>query len=108
MRQFYLSKLVIFIAVLSGWNLSASAQTTVFNYTGGVQSWVCPPGVTSVGVDAIGANGGNGYITYGAGGKGGRVQCTMTTVPGTTYYIYVGGMGGNPAGGYNGGGKAQY
>lgn len=112
MRQFYLSKLMVLIAILSGWNLSVSAQTVTFGYTGSVQSFSIGAGVTSVTVDAIGANGGNGYQTGCAAGKGGRVQCTMAVTPGTILYVYVGGKGldgtsscSGQAGGYNGGGN---
>src|SRR5690606_29001240 len=84
-----------------------------FSYTGGQQTWVVPPGVTSIDVDVVGASGGNSSGSYGtnAGGKGGRVQATLSVTPGQTLYIYVGGQGsgissGSVSGGYNGGGQA--
>lgn len=98
---------------------AGSITSQTFSYTGGQQTFTVPAGITLVTVDAKGAEGGMGcaYIagTYhcsnSAGGKGGRVQKTLTTTPGETLYIYVGGKGENGIdgtggnGGYNGGGK---
>jgi len=90
----------------------AESQTT-FNYTGAMQTYVVPPGVTSVQIDVIAASGG---YTYSSGpvltgsGDGGRVEATLTVTPGSTLNIYVGGQGESPtgpiyaAGGFNGGG----
>jgi hypothetical protein len=82
----------------------------LFSYTGTEQTWVVPSGVTSIDVDVRGAEGGAGDITT-PGGKGGRVETTLTVTPGETLYVYVGGQGGdlvppNTAGfgGFNGGG----
>ena len=93
----------------------SSVQT--FNYTGAVQTFTVPSGVTSITVDAKGARGGNSAENpgYGAlpGGDGGRVQTTMTVTAGEVLYIYVGGRGyggcycfpnSPPAPGWNGGG----
>jgi hypothetical protein len=100
MKQFYRS---IFASLLAGSVISLSAQTT-FNYTGSVQTYVVPACVTSITVDAQGAQGGGPN-----GGLGGRAQATIPVTPGATLYIYV---GGNPtnhsgAGGYNGGGAVN-
>ena len=93
-----------FTFFLTGASISLSAQTLTFNYTGGVQTYTVPSCVTSITVDAKGAQGG------GTGGFGGRVQCTMPVTPGDVLNIYVGGQGGpeisNSAGGFNGGGTA--
>ncbi len=61
-----------------------------------------PTGVTSINVDAMGAQGYTGY--GGQPGLGGRVQATLTVTPGENLYIYVGqaGLSCN-TGGYNGG-----
>lgn len=92
--------------------LTAQAQQVTFNFTGSVQTWVVPNNVTSIFVDARGAQGGgNGSLAGAQGGKGGRVQTTLAVVPGETLVISVGGRGGdligpNTAGpgGFNGGG----
>ena len=88
------------------------AQAT-FNYTGSVQTWTVPAGVTSIIVTAQGAIGGLNYdeLTFpDRGGYGARVRATMAVTPGQVLNVYVGGQGGNGTslagglGGYNGGG----
>lgn len=80
---------------------------TTFNYTGGVQTYTVPVGVTSITVDAYGAQGGNNALS--AGGLGGYIKSTLTVTPGSVLNIYVGGAGiqGNSNGGYNGGGHSS-
>jgi Glycine rich protein len=82
----------------------------LFNYTGADATFTVPECVTSITVDAYGAQGGNG--TFYLGGLGGRVQATLTVVPNTSLNIRVGGAGGGPcpAGGmpgFNGGGQGN-
>ena len=80
--------------------------TLTFNYTGSIQSFIVPPGVTSISVDAQGAQGGIGTGSYtGSGGLGGRVRATVSVAPGAVLNIFVGGTP-NPhnVAGYNGGG----
>ena len=80
-----------------------------YTYTGAVQTFTVPAGVTSISVDAYGASGttGNNYTKL---GKGGRVQAELTVSPGDTLYLYVGeaphysGYSIQP-GGWNGGGN---
>ncbi|MGY8866054.1 MAG: beta strand repeat-containing protein, partial [Methylophagaceae bacterium] len=83
-----------------------------FNYTGSVQTFTVPAGVTSISVDAYGASsqtlssyyGGNGPI-----GKGGRVQANLTVTAGEVLNIYVGGSRSQNGGtGWNGGGLGYY
>jgi hypothetical protein len=113
MKRFYLSKLIILIAIILGCNLGANAQTPVtYSYTGGVQTFSVGAGVFSVAVDMYGARGGLGNCSS-TGGYGGRVQCTVATTPGQILNVYVGGVGagysfGLALGGYNGGGKGYY
>ncbi|MBK8143748.1 MAG: hypothetical protein IPK62_01490 [Bacteroidetes bacterium] len=81
--------------------------TQTFNYTGAVQTFTVPAGVTSITVDVSGAKGGNG-VNLSVGGNGGRVQGTIAVTPGQVLNINVGGMGANctvcATGGFNGGG----
>lgn len=84
---------------------AAAAQTTAtFNATGATQTFIVPAGVTSVQIDAAGAQ---GYL----GGSGGRAGGTLTVVPGETLQINVGGQGTLASngvvsgGGFNGGGN---
>ncbi len=84
----------------------ASAQTVTFNYTGAVQTYTVPCGVTQLTVDVRGAQGEGNPDGTSLGGLGGRITGTMTVVPCQVLDIYVGG-GGNLSvpGGFNGGGN---
>lgn len=91
-------------------SVAAHAQTSTFNYTGSVQTWTVPVGVSSIAIDIKGASGGTSTY-YSPGGCGGEVQCTLAVTPGQVLNIFVGGIGGDGsyygagAGGYNGGGN---
>ncbi|MGE5041619.1 MAG: InlB B-repeat-containing protein [Candidatus Levyibacteriota bacterium] len=104
----------VIITPLSGG--SGSPITANFSYTGGMQTWVVPSGVTSVTLETWGAQGGQGYGTSYSGqtgGLGGYAKGNLAVSPGQTLYIYVGGAGqnGSPSvyalGGFNGGGNAS-
>jgi hypothetical protein len=93
--------LIALLAPLS-WGFS---QSTTFNYAGAQQIYVVPAFcVTSVQVDAYGAEGGgNGTAP---GGAGGHTTATIPVTPGETLYVYVGGTGDvTGTAGYNGGGS---
>ena len=82
-----------------------------FAYTGGVQIFTVPEGVTNLTLEAWGAQGGtngNDYSSCGdIGGKGGYAIGTLAVTPGESINIYVGGKGISGAtGGYNGGGAS--
>jgi hypothetical protein len=84
----------------------ASAATTTFSYTGAEQSYTVPPGVAALYVTATGAAGGG--PTSGTSlvpGRGAVAMGKVDVTPGQTLYVEVGGVGGNPLGGFNGGGN---
>ncbi|RYY40479.1 MAG: HYR domain-containing protein [Chitinophagaceae bacterium] len=94
-------------------------RSRAFEYTGSVQTFTVPAGVTSIRIDAYGASGGgNGGISgigsFSAPGLGGRVQGTMNVTPGDVLYLYIGGKGYEPSGSgaspgpFNGGGGSNY
>ena len=85
--------------LLIGVTTDSNSQTT-FNYTGGVQTYIVPGGVTSVTVDAYGAAGGS----PGTAAMGGRMQATIAVSAGQTLNVYVGSAGTLNTGGFNGGG----
>ncbi|MCC6600383.1 MAG: PKD domain-containing protein [Crocinitomicaceae bacterium] len=93
-------------------SVSDCTGSITYNYTGSEQTFLVPSCVTSITVDAFGAEGGTGN-GGGTGGKGGRVQATIPVSPGTTLYIYVGGQGGpstdgvHGAAGFNGGAEGR-
>ena len=76
------------------------STTTTYTYTGAQQSFVVPPGVTSVSFELWGAQGTSSSY---AGGQGGYVKGTFNVTPGSTYYIYIGGQAG-----YNGSGTLGF
>lgn len=98
---------------------SLASTTETFNYTGSVQTWTVPAGVTSVAVVVRGAQGGSATYdtgsrtgTFGAGANGGSITATLNVTPGAILNINVGQKGGTAtdaaagAGGYNGGGAS--
>lgn len=68
---------------------SAKAQTT-FNYTGSVQTYTVPAGISSINIVASGAQGG-GYVS--GGGLGATMDGDYAVTPGQTLYIVVGQQG---------------
>ncbi len=81
--------------------VAAASATTTFNYTGAMQTFTVPAGITQMTVDAKGAQGGGTL-----GGNGGRTQAVFTVTPGEVLNLFV---GSKPTvqlgpGGYNGGG----
>jgi hypothetical protein len=83
-----------------------------FNYTGTERTYTVPAGVSSLQVQAVGANGQNSDEPFrpATGGTGGMVTGELAVArgaaisPGETLYVAVGGSG-SGMGGYNGGGK---
>ena len=82
------------------------------------QTYVVPPFVSLVRIDAYGASGGTGYNSgqWGAGGRGGRITALINVSAGQMLYILVGGAGASRnsdysistnLGGYNGGGPSR-
>jgi PKD-like domain/Secretion system C-terminal sorting domain len=91
-----------------GMSLGLSAQTSTFNFTGGLQTFTVPCGVTSVFVQTWGAQGGTGAVggnsvSGGSGGLGGYAEGFLAVAPGDVLNIFVGGQGATPTGGFNGG-----
>lgn len=86
-------------------------STQTFNFTGGIQTFTVPNGVTQIYVELYGGQGGNGANGTnpnnigGVGGRGGKVTGYVTVSPGQIYNIFVGGQGATPTGGFNGGGN---
>lgn len=91
----------LFLLVLA---MQMQGQSVTFSYTGAPQIYVVPQGcITSVTIDAYGAEGGGNSVS--PGGMGGHTQATIPAIPGETLYVYVGGTGDVfGVAGYNGGG----
>jgi hypothetical protein len=82
------------------------STTTSLVYTGGSQSFVVPFTAFLMTVSLIAARGGShdGY----SGGYGAKVTATFPVTGGTTFYVFIGGKGGDTdgsdkSGGFNGG-----
>ncbi len=84
--------------------VASSAGSQVFSFTGSMQTFTVPLGITTLSIAASGAQGGVGTNSV-VSGKGARTAATLTVTPGQILNIYVGGQGTVVAGGYNGGGN---
>lgn len=82
---------------------AAAPTSATFSYTGRVDSFQVPAGVSSITATAKGAQGAS--VDNGAGGKGGKVQATLAVTPGQNLSVYVGGQGGWNGGAAGGGGS---
>jgi hypothetical protein len=102
MKQYYKLKLVLTLCLSLGLAL-AWGQVTVLNYTGAMTSYTVPPGVTTIRIEALGAQGASGQSGL-VGGRGARMQGDFTVVPGSTIIVAVGGRGQGQSSGSNGGG----
>lgn len=95
-----LTTLILCLAVLGSWS-----QTT-FNYSGTIETYIVPDGVTQISIDAFGAQGGNTN-----GGLGAQIYGEFTVTPGQVLNILVGqqgvvnNCGGPEASGGGGGGS---
>lgn len=88
--------------------LSAQTLSDTLAFTGGIQTFTVPCGITSIHIDAYGAQGGAGATggnsaTGGLGGFGGVASGDLAVTPGQVINIFVGGLGTTPTGGFNGG-----
>jgi len=77
--------------------LTSVIGTQTFSYTGTVQAFTVPAGVTEVTIEAYGAQGktsSTGSATGGTGGKGGYIKVDPygPVNPGQKLYVYVGGQ----------------
>jgi hypothetical protein len=63
---------------------TVAAQPTVFNYTGTVQTYTVPAGMTAISIEAIGAQGGA------SGGLGANMYGEFTVTPGQVLNVIVG------------------
>ncbi len=76
---------------------SVTGDSTVFTYTGTIQSWTVPTGVTSIEIEVWGAQGGTGggtsYPFGSPGGLGARMRGTFSVTPGEVLKVLVGEQG---------------
>jgi gliding motility-associated-like protein len=105
MKNFSLKSVLGALSILLYIPFSFS-QITVFSYTGGPQTYTVPPGVTSIQIEAWGAQGQaitDEQYDESIGGLGGYAVGELTVTPGDVLNVYVGGTGTELVAGYNGG-----
>ena len=90
--------LSVFCIAHLGWS-----QATTFNYVGVMQNYTVPSGVTSITIQALGAEGGSSSGT--PGGLGASITGTVSVTPGQVLKVLVGGQGGAGTQGGGGGGS---
>ena len=82
-------------------SVNANQESVVYDYTGADQTFVVPPGITSITVKMWGGGGGGGNAggwTYGyPGGGGGYTTATLAVTPGQILTLMAGGGGTNGA-----------
>ena len=93
------------------WDISLTGEGRIiivknFVYTGAVENWTVPAGVTSVRIEAWGAEGGENWSNVDVAGKGARMRGDFTVSPGETLKIIVGQTGFRPASGNTANGGA--
>jgi hypothetical protein len=97
-----MKRLILFLFIIISFNIWAQERpefislkpkykfSQIFNYTGAIQTWTVPAGVTFIFADVKGAQGGSmgSYL----GGKGGCVRTRFPVTAGQILYITVGGQ----------------
>ena len=86
-------KKILSALTLLGLSGLACAQTTTFSYTGTIQSYTVPAGVTSINITAKGAQGGGETYIGATGGLGAIMTGTFVVTPGQVLEVLVGGQG---------------
>ncbi|MGV3596011.1 MAG: glycine-rich protein [Sediminibacterium sp.] len=71
----------------------ANPVTVEYNYTGGIQTFTVPAGVTSLTIKGIGADGGSSTSSGVNGGRGASLTGTFAVTPGQVIYMVVGQRG---------------
>jgi hypothetical protein len=98
----FISRLIPAVAGVALLGPAAAAQAATFTYTGGEQTYQVPSGVWKLRVTATGAPGG-GPSSGLTGGRAAVVSATVPVTPRQLLFLEVGGAGGLPQGGFNGG-----
>lgn len=82
-----------------------AVSSDTFNYTGSMQTYIVPAGVTTVAIQTWGAQGGANWVNN--TNFGGYSRADFSVTPGQTLYVFVGGQPSGITGGYNGGGNGE-
>ena len=79
--------------------------TDTFYFTGAMQTFTVPAGVTVMNIQTWGAQGGANWVNN--NNFGGYVSGDISVTPGSTLNIFVGGQATTTVGGFNGGGNGE-
>jgi hypothetical protein len=82
--------------------MPSAPSPVTFSYTGGLQTYTVPTGVTSLKITAIGAA--DGSAGAGSGGRGASITGTISVAPGDVLAVAVGGQDGSACSGGGGAG----
>ncbi len=96
-----IQKIMFFSLFISVSTLYGQTSTT-FSFSGAPEDFVVPICVTSIDIEIAGAQGGG--VAGADGGNGAVINVTIPVVPGDIINMNIGGAGGCPGSGYNGGG----
>src|SRR5262249_23072545 len=102
MKRLYVYLVIPVVVLLASLQDVYAQSSTTYPYSGSIVTWTVPAGVTSIGIQAKGGQGGNISQYSAPGGQGAVIYGEFTVIPGHTLSILVGGQGGN--GTYTGGG----
>ncbi|MDQ3111204.1 MAG: HYR domain-containing protein [Bacteroidota bacterium] len=83
----------------------AAPINDTFFYTGAMQTYVVPAGVTTLTLQTWGAQGGANWVNN--VNYGGYTKADFAVTPGETLYIFAGGQPSTITGGFNGGGNGE-
>lgn len=86
-------------------NTCSGPVNDTFFYSGAMQTYVVPAGVTTLTIQTYGAQGGANWVNN--VNYGGYSQADFAVTPGETLYIFVGGQPNSITGGFNGGGNGE-
>ena len=109
-------KTIIMLFMTGGVFINIANAQIDFTFTGTIQEYTVPAGVSSLKIEAWGAQGGGSeglnIANQDDGGLGGYAQGTLMVTSGDELFILVGGKpvmipGGGNTGGYNGGGNGR-
>lgn len=99
--------LLLLVSLSAKGQLSCAGKITVnFSFTGGVQTWTVPSGITTITIKTMGASGGLAPGAANNAGGGAVIEADYTVIPGQVVTILVGGRGSNGNDAESGGGGA--
>ncbi len=88
--RFYVQKLFILSFFLLGIGFNAFSQNSTFNYTGAIQTYTVPAGVTFISISGSGAAGGDVTDFAATGGNGAIMSGVFAVTPGQVLNLLVG------------------